>query len=259
MKRRTIGLIVTLALGLLAAPLAADAQPPAKVARIGLLDYAPFCEPFRQGLPDLGYAEGQNIIIEYRPMEGRRERLPDLAAELVCLKLDVIVTFGAVATLAAKHVTTAIPIIMVGVGDPLRLSFEGRNVSHRHNREVGCDVELVSLCQSTDCYPRTLEHCCPCYPSPPAAPPDRRCTRPTAAVVAAAAPDCLRHRRGHCGRARIRAVRRRGPRCQHHTHAQLHRADAGAERGHLGCGFDRLRQRPGKIYRSADLRSSEHT
>ena len=112
--------IATLTLGILAAPLAADAQPPTKVPRIGLLDYAAFWEPLRQGLRDLGYVEGQNIAFEYRPTEGRRERLPDLAAELLRLKVDVIVTYGTPGTLAAKQATTTIPIVMVGVGDPLR-------------------------------------------------------------------------------------------------------------------------------------------
>ena len=74
----------------------------------------------RQGLRDLGYVEGQNIALEYRPSEGRRERLPDLAAELVRLKVDVIVTFGTPATLAARQATTMIPIVMVGIGDPIR-------------------------------------------------------------------------------------------------------------------------------------------
>jgi putative tryptophan/tyrosine transport system substrate-binding protein len=120
MKRCTLGLLVTLTLGFLMAPLAAEAQLPAKVACIGLLDYAPFWEPFRQQLRDLGYVEGQNIVVEYRPTEGRRERLPALAAELVQLQVDVIVTFGAVATQAAKQATTTIPIVMVAVGDPLR-------------------------------------------------------------------------------------------------------------------------------------------
>ena len=113
-------LVVTLALPLLAAPLAALAQQPAKTPRIGLLDYAAFWEPLRQGLRKLGYVEGQNIAFEYRPTEGRRERLPDLAAELVRLKVDVIVTFGTPATVAAKQATTTIPIVMVGTGDPLR-------------------------------------------------------------------------------------------------------------------------------------------
>jgi putative ABC transport system substrate-binding protein len=90
----------TMAGGLLAAPLSAEAQAPAKVPRIGFLSARPatdnpkFLESFRQGLRELGYVEGQNIAIEYRFAEGRPERLPVLAAELVRLKVDVIVTGG---------------------------------------------------------------------------------------------------------------------------------------------------------------------
>jgi putative tryptophan/tyrosine transport system substrate-binding protein len=105
---------------LLAAPPAAEAQPAGKMYRVGLLDYAPFWEPLLQGLRDLGYVEGQNIAIEYRPAEGRYDRLPRLAAELVRLKVDVIVTYGTPATRAAKQATTTVPIIMVATGDPLR-------------------------------------------------------------------------------------------------------------------------------------------
>ena len=97
MRRRTAGLIVTLALGLLAAPLAADAQQRPKIPRVGYLGAvgptvgAPNLAAFRQGLRDLGYVEGQNIAIESRWAEGKIDRLPNLAADLVSLKLDVIV------------------------------------------------------------------------------------------------------------------------------------------------------------------------
>ena len=105
--------VSAIALGILAAPLAVEAQQPtARLPRIGLLDYAPSWEPLRQGLRDLGYVEGQNIAFEYRPSEGRSERLPDLAADLVRLKVDVIVSQGTPATRAAKQATTTIPIVM---------------------------------------------------------------------------------------------------------------------------------------------------
>src|SRR5882724_6162940 len=86
MKRRTIRFLVTLALGLLVAPLAAEAQPPRKVPRIGVLSTGSppatvaFFAPFIQGLRDLGYVEGQHIALEYRYAEGNLDRLPDLAA-----------------------------------------------------------------------------------------------------------------------------------------------------------------------------------
>src|SRR5438552_13474342 len=113
-----------LAGGLLAAPLAAEAQEAGKVARIGVLNSgsppAPFVEAFKQGLRELGYVEGRNITIEYRWAEGRDERLPGLAADLVRLKVDVIVA-SSHAALAAKQATTAIPIVMPIITDPVRL------------------------------------------------------------------------------------------------------------------------------------------
>jgi putative tryptophan/tyrosine transport system substrate-binding protein len=120
-RREFIG---TLAGGLLAAPLAAEAQQAAKIARIGYL--APnlaasphLHEAFRQGLRDLGYVEGQNIVIEYRSAEGKAERLPALAAELVALKVDVIVVPGTVGVLAAKQATKTIPIVFAVAADPV--------------------------------------------------------------------------------------------------------------------------------------------
>jgi putative ABC transport system substrate-binding protein len=110
---------------LLAAPLAADAQQAAKIARIGYL--APNLDAstrlkaaFRQGLSDLGYVEDRNVVIEYRSAEGKSERLPALAAELVALKVDVIVTHGGtLAALAAQQATKTLPIVVVSVGDPV--------------------------------------------------------------------------------------------------------------------------------------------
>src|SRR3977135_1246403 len=122
----TVGVIVTLTLSILAAPLVTDAQPARKVYRIGQLSSSfPPTDPnlragdLRQGLRDLGYVEGQNLIMEYRYAEGREERLPDLAAELVRLKVDVIVAGGAAAIRAAQHATSTIPIVMAVSGDPV--------------------------------------------------------------------------------------------------------------------------------------------
>jgi putative tryptophan/tyrosine transport system substrate-binding protein len=102
----------------LAAPLGAEAQPSTTISRIGLLTDLAW-EPLREGLSELGYVEGRNIVFELRRSEGQSERWPALAAELVRLKVDVIVTQGTPATLAAKRATTTIPIVMVGTGDPL--------------------------------------------------------------------------------------------------------------------------------------------
>jgi ABC-type uncharacterized transport system substrate-binding protein len=121
---RLIGLAVVLALNLFAVPLAVEGQQASRVYRIGLLTthsaQATRVEPLRAGLRDLGYVEGQNIVIEYRWAEGKYDRFPDLAAELVRLKVDIIVTGGTPSTQAAMQATKTIPIVMVGTGDPLR-------------------------------------------------------------------------------------------------------------------------------------------
>ena len=118
---RRIGLAVVLTLSLILAPLATEAQEPGKIPRIGILRPGsppdPLVEAFRQGLHELGYADGRNIIIEYRWAEGRDERLPSLAADLVRLQLDVIVA-GQAAT-AVKQATNVIPIVMP-TGDPVK-------------------------------------------------------------------------------------------------------------------------------------------
>ena len=114
----------TLAGGLLTAPLAAKAQQAAKIPRIGWLANNPagsphLLEAFLQGLRDLGYVEGRNVVIEYRDAEGKLERLPALAAELVALKVDVIVAAGPPAALAAKQATRTLPIVFASSGDPV--------------------------------------------------------------------------------------------------------------------------------------------
>jgi putative ABC transport system substrate-binding protein len=114
----------TLAGGLLAAPFTAGAQPAANIARIGWLGANPapgrqMREAFLQGLRDLGYVEGRNVVIEYRFAEGKLERYPALAAELVALKVDVMVAPITPAALAAKQATKTIPIIFASVGDPI--------------------------------------------------------------------------------------------------------------------------------------------
>ena len=117
----------TLACGLLAAPLAAEAQQTGKVYRVGFLSNGwsttspQVVAAFRQGLRELAWVEGQNIVIEYRWAEGRSDRLPDLAAELVRLRVDVLVASAAAATRAAKEATTTIPIVSVAVQDPVAL------------------------------------------------------------------------------------------------------------------------------------------
>jgi putative ABC transport system substrate-binding protein len=122
MDRRTF--IGGVAGALLAAPLAARAQQAGKVYRIGILEPVPASrnvanlDALRKGLRDLGYLEGRNLIIEYRSADGRAERFPDLASELVRLKVDLILTRGTPAARAAKNATGTIPVIMATMGDP---------------------------------------------------------------------------------------------------------------------------------------------
>jgi putative ABC transport system substrate-binding protein len=122
------GFIGTLTGGLLAAPLAAEAQQAGRVPRIGFLGPAspsnrsPGLDAFRQGLRELGWVEGQNIVIDYRLAEGRYDRLPALAAELARLKADIIVAVGTPGVAAAKKATETIPIVMIaGSADPVGL------------------------------------------------------------------------------------------------------------------------------------------
>src|SRR5262245_7910611 len=125
MDRRT--LLFVFSLGALSARLAADAQPTGKVYRIGYLGAGsatlsqPPVEAFREGLRELGLVEGQNIVIDYRFAEGRFDRLPDLAAELVRLRVDIIVAGPTPPAVAAKNATGTIPIVVAGVGDPVEL------------------------------------------------------------------------------------------------------------------------------------------
>jgi putative tryptophan/tyrosine transport system substrate-binding protein len=115
--------VVLLALGVIA-----QAQQPKKVPRIGILSPLSssaddLLDAFRQGLRELGYVEGRNIVIEYRSAEGRNDRLPELAAELVRLKVDVLVTTGPAAVGAGKQATSTIPIVMGAVGDAVDFGF----------------------------------------------------------------------------------------------------------------------------------------
>ena len=123
MQYRAVGLLVLFTLGMLAAPRMSIAQQPAQKPRIGVLvtpspsSMSPNLEAFRRGLHEHGWLEGQNITIEYRWAEGQVERLPDLAAELVRLKVDLMVVGGTQAIQAAQQATTTIPIVMAASGD----------------------------------------------------------------------------------------------------------------------------------------------
>jgi putative ABC transport system substrate-binding protein len=121
-------LAIALVFGLFVAPLDAAAQPATKVPRIGYLSpgtadpsyQAPYrVEPFRRGLRELGYIEGQSVVVEYRYAGANPERLAEFAAELVNLRVDAIVTAATPGALAAKRATSTIPIVMVDPGDPV--------------------------------------------------------------------------------------------------------------------------------------------
>jgi ABC-type uncharacterized transport system substrate-binding protein len=140
-RRAFIGTVA----GILVAPRRpAGAQPAGETARIGMLDTVGIAaneanlDAFRQGLAALGHVEGRTFVIEYRSAEGRAERFPDLAAELVRLRADVIVTRGTSAALGARHATDTIPIVMAAGADPVfaglvaSLARPGGNVTGLH-------------------------------------------------------------------------------------------------------------------------------
>jgi len=149
MKRREF---ITLLGGAAAWPLVASAQQPGRIARIGYLasnlaNQGPL-DAFRQGLRDLGYVEGRNVVIEYRDAQGKLEPLAALAAELVALKVDVIVASSTAAALAAKQATTVVPIVFGSVPDPVAtglvasLARPGGNVTGLSN----LNADLVGKC-----------------------------------------------------------------------------------------------------------------
>jgi ABC-type uncharacterized transport system substrate-binding protein len=124
MRLHIVKFVWMLALAILTAPLIAEAQPLSHMPRIGVLsgitrEHDRNVKAFLGGMRALGYVEGQNLVMEYRGVAGQYERFPDLAAELVQLKVDVLLVGPTPAALAAKEATTTIPIVMAGVGDPV--------------------------------------------------------------------------------------------------------------------------------------------
>ena len=146
-------------------PRVVRAQQSARLPRIGIIDDAPIWDHFRQGLRELGYVEGRNIAIEYRSAEGRPDRLAIAAAELAALPVDVIVTWGSAPTQAAKQATTTIPIVMTGIGDPIRAGFvaslahPGGNITGNTilGPELGAKrLQLLKLAIASKRFSRTL-------------------------------------------------------------------------------------------------------
>ena len=133
---------------LLAAPLVAEAQQAGRVPRIGYLgtrtssDFG--LDAFRQGMRELGWVDGQNIFIDHRFAEGRLDRLPDLAAELVRLKVDIIVSHSTPGAVAAKSATETIPIVMIAVGDPVGLGLIA-SLARPGGNATGLSFSVVGL------------------------------------------------------------------------------------------------------------------
>ncbi len=156
-RRGTAGIIVILVLGILAAPLPAGAQQAKKIPLIGYLSTSSaerdpsWLAAFQQGLQELGYLEGKNIVIEQRYAAGQFERLPELAAELVRLKVGVLVVAGAPAAHAAKKATSTIPIVMANAADPVgiglvaSLAHPGGNVTGLSDFNAGVVTKRLEL------------------------------------------------------------------------------------------------------------------
>jgi putative ABC transport system substrate-binding protein len=150
-------LLAALVLAAVAVSPAARAQPPGRPHRIGFLGNttealeANLVGPFREGLRAFGHVEGRDVVIEYRWLEGRYDRLPALIDELLALKVDVIVTAGTPATLAVKKATTSVPVVMIAVGDPVgtgvvpSLSQPGGNITGLTSISTEMDGKRLEL------------------------------------------------------------------------------------------------------------------
>jgi putative ABC transport system substrate-binding protein len=158
MRLSAIGLLVIFGIGLLVAPLVADAQQPGKIYRIGVLSAlsppfapdwqqrSPFFHPFWQEMRELGWIAGQNIVMEYRWAEERIERLPALATELVQLKVDLILVGGGLETAAAEQATSTIPIVMYSSLDAVEQGFVA-SLAHPGKNVTGVTTMTAALNQ----------------------------------------------------------------------------------------------------------------
>ena len=161
MRLGTVGIIIAIVFGGLLGSLPSEAQLPKKIPRIGFLvpgsasSYSARIEAFRKGLSELGYDKGRNIAIEYRYAEGKFDRLPALAAELVRLKVDAIVTASTPAIQAAMQATRTIPIVMANVGDPVAaglvasLARPGGNITGLSNVSLDLAGKRLELLKET--------------------------------------------------------------------------------------------------------------
>ena len=178
---RLIGLVVVIILNLFLAPLAVDAQPSEKVYRIGMLERtsktlnAASLNGFLRGMQELGYVEGKHFVIEYRSADGLDERFPELAADLVRVKVDLIVTRGTQAILATKNATNTIPIVITGAGDPVAqgivasLARPGGNITGLNPMVTELYPKRVELLRAL--VPKAVRIAALCNMSSPAVPP----------------------------------------------------------------------------------------
>jgi putative tryptophan/tyrosine transport system substrate-binding protein len=178
---RVIGLAVVITLNLFLAPLAVDAQPSEKVYRIGMLERtsktlnAASLNGFLRGMQELGYVEGKHFVIEYRSADGLDERFSELAADLVRVKVDLIVTRGTQAILATKNATSTIPIVITGAGDPVAqgivasLARPGGNITGLSPMVTELYPKRVELLRAL--VPKAVRIAALCNMSSPAVPP----------------------------------------------------------------------------------------
>jgi putative tryptophan/tyrosine transport system substrate-binding protein len=149
MRRSAIALIIPLALGLLVAPLATEAQQAGKVYRIGFLSTNPppahVWEALMDGLRERGYSEGQNLVFERRFSEGNAERFPEFAAEMVRLRVDLILAGTTPAALAAKNATQTIPIVIPTANDPVGAGLVESLARPGGNVTGGCPRSVPTL------------------------------------------------------------------------------------------------------------------
>jgi putative ABC transport system substrate-binding protein len=175
-KARTVALVLIRLIALTILLATAEAQQGGKVARIGILaapsaaSLSARVEAFRKGLREHGYVEGKNILFEYRYAEGKLDRLPDLAAELVALKVDVIVTASDPAVRAAKKATSTIPIVFAAVSDPVpslveSLARPGQNVTGLSIQGPELDGKRLELLK--EAVPKTSRVAVLAYPAYP--------------------------------------------------------------------------------------------
>jgi putative ABC transport system substrate-binding protein len=154
LRKAALALTLVLSFCTISIALAADARPPARIARIGILSAASpallaqfgILEPFFRGLRELGYIEGQNLVVEYRLAEGKLERLPELATDLVRLNVDVILASGPASARAAKNATSKIPVVFTLVGDAVAeglVASLGRPEGNLTGVSISGGVEIV--------------------------------------------------------------------------------------------------------------------